>query len=120
MLVEAWWRHDRSDDIDSPDYWAWDMADRLTSHTGHPYGELVDLVDLVVALSAKARDERELAYVGASAIEAVLRSHPEHLERIEEAARLHRNFRHALRCAWFECFLAPEASVRLRAFGQPF
>ncbi len=83
-------------------------------------GISLDLVEVIVALSASARDEKELGYVGASPIENLLQSHPEDLERFERAATANRNFRQALRCAWFEDFLPPEASARLRVFGQPF
>jgi hypothetical protein len=80
----------------------------------------LDCVGLLVALSALAFDERELAYVGASAIEDLIQAHPGDLTRFEEAARSNYSFRQALRCAWFENFLTPAEAERLRSFGESF
>ena len=121
-LVETYWRHYRlapsavrSERLESAaDFWA---SERLHDATEEPTD---DVVGLLRALADAAPDDRALCYLGAGPIEDLLRYHGDRfIGLIDDEATANARFRTALRCAWFENFLRPDAAARLRRFGPP-
>lgn len=120
--VETYWRHYqlstsavRSERLQSAnDFWA---SESVNDATEEP---TFDVMGLLRALADAAPDDRALCYLGAGPVEDLLRCHGDRfIGVIDDEATANARLQTALRCAWFENFLHPDAAARLRRFGPP-
>jgi hypothetical protein len=78
-----------------------------------------NVVVLLVELADAAPDDGALAYLGAGAVEDLLRDCESDVvfDRVEGWARGNENFRTALRCAWCDNHVPADVAKRLRSLG---
>jgi hypothetical protein len=94
-------------------HWASEDVDRRVA-------EDTDVIALLVGLADGAPDDPALAYLGAGPVESlVVGRGAAVVDEVEAAARRSERFQIALRCAWFDETLPPDAAERLRRFGPP-
>lgn len=123
-LADAYWTHyrhststDRADRLNAEAFW-WSLEavhDLVRTDPEHA-------VAVLTALAHAAPDDAALAYLGAGPVEDLLRGGASDvvIDRVEGAAVSNDTFRKALRCAWFDEYLAPAVAQRLRRFGNPY
>lgn len=120
FLVSAFWSHSAAG-LDSDEYlWAWEAVHRATT-------EQVDgVVSLLVAIADAAAGRLEdLAYLGASAFEDLLRygrrpASAGILDELDEAARSNENVRLAVRAMWWGDDDDPQTVARFSRFGPTY
>ncbi len=117
-IVDAYWEHYRRSDEEL--FWAWEAVEASMTSDGNAedqYG--VDRIQMLMALADRAPGEKALAYLGAGPVENLLVYHEPNIDRVDEAARRHRSFRTALRCACFDAHIPAADAKHLRRFGPP-
>jgi Family of unknown function (DUF6869) len=123
-LVRAYWEHyrlstsaDRHDRLTSEDFfWAWEeIHDLFDERPGEAVAVLIRIADA-------ASDDVALSHLGAGPVEDLITAYGSEIviDQVEEGARRNKNFRKALRCAWYDNRVSPDVRARLRRFGEPY